>query len=337
MADQDLRVGRAWDDEFRGWVDEIRLGRRLKKPPAAPKGSSQWSGAGVAARNPGPYPGYGSKTDAKARLMGIAKRSKQVMVKITGGAKSVKSMKSHFDYLSRNGELALVDQNGEPIHGRDALGDLLWTWRHTGPEIDETKERKEAFNIVFSMPEGTDPAAVHEAVKATAEHHFAGHQWVMVQHFDEPQVHCHVCVRAEGLDGQRLNPRKADLRQWRERFAFELRQRGVEAEASTRAARLQREKINTPWAVTRMQERGEPSAPQPPQQQNAARAQAARRREDTNTDYYSRIIDALRASPDPSDRELASGLTAALSQTKAQNKAVEIERSAERKPEMERG
>jgi hypothetical protein len=47
----------------------------------------------------------------------------------------------------------------------------------------------------------------------------------------------HISVRAVGHDGRRLAPGPADLRQWRERFARELRRLGVEAEATPRQAR----------------------------------------------------------------------------------------------------
>lgn len=49
-----------------------------------------------------------------------------------------------------------------------------------------------------------------------------------------------------GRDGERLNPRKADLQAWRDGFARALRDRGVEAEATPRGAR----------GVTRKAERG---------------------------------------------------------------------------------
>ena len=42
-------------------------------------------------------------------------------------------------------------------------------------------------------------------------------------------LHVHFAVKSRGLDGQRLNPRKADLRGWRERFAHYLRVRGIDA------------------------------------------------------------------------------------------------------------
>ncbi|MFT2520659.1 hypothetical protein ACMWQB_31125, partial [Escherichia coli] len=47
----------------------------------------------------------------------------------------------------------------------------------------------------------------------------------------------HVTVAARGDTGKRFNPRPQTLHHYRERFAEELRARGVTAEATPRAAR----------------------------------------------------------------------------------------------------
>jgi len=47
----------------------------------------------------------------------------------------------------------------------------------------------------------------------------------------------HLTVQAEGLDRTRFNPRPVQLHRFRERFARELRERGVAAEATPRRAR----------------------------------------------------------------------------------------------------
>lgn len=265
------------------------------------------------------YPGKGGQADVYARLsaMAMAKGSRQVMVKVTGGSKTAKSMGKHFAYLSREGELELVDQDGNPIEGGDALKDLTWAWVHTGPEIDEGAQRKESFNIVFSMPEGTDERALADAVRATAGAEFAGHQWVMVQHFDEPQVHAHIAVKTESLSGERLNPRKADLQRWRERFVYELRTRGVEAEATRRAPRLQRVKTNKPWAVTRLEERGVPTNPRPVVDKD--KAAAWEKSAERTVETHGKIISALRVSSDTKDRALAKDLDKMLSERVAEH------------------
>jgi hypothetical protein len=77
---------------------------------------------------------------------------------------------------------------------------------------------------------------------------FEGHRYVLVLHSFETDPHkdparyphVHLCVKARGEDGVRLNPRKQDLQRWRERFAERLREHGIDAAASSRLERLQR-------------------------------------------------------------------------------------------------
>src|SRR3546814_6245710 len=62
---------------------------------------------------------------------------------------------------------------------------------------------------------------------------------VLALHTDTPRPHVHLTVQAEGLDRNRFNPRPVQLNRFRERFARELRARGVAAEATPRRARGQ--------------------------------------------------------------------------------------------------
>lgn len=66
-----------------------------------------------------------------------------------------------------------------------------------------------------------------------------------------PNPHGHLCVTATGLDGSRLNPRKADLQRWRKAFAERLREHGVEREATPRLERLQSRRVKSKAFATR--------------------------------------------------------------------------------------
>jgi hypothetical protein len=327
MATESLKLGAAWDDDFYGWTDELLLGRKPKKPKQAKGGGSvsSWSGARVTAKPITEYAGKGSKSDVRARLQGMARAKCQVMIKITGGAKNARSVSNHFNYLSRDGELELRDQDGNTIQGEEALKDLADHWKVLSPKVDDADGRKETFNIVFSMPEGTDARALAAAVQETARIEFANHKWVMVQHFDEPQVHAHISVKTESLEGVRLNPRKVDLQRWREMFAYQLRERGVEAEATRRGPRLKREKINKPWAVTRLEERQQPTNPKP-DGPTKERADAWTAKVDRTTDLYGKVIGSLNASSDVQDKALASELSQMIRE-QTSNKSKEPERN----------
>ena len=312
MATETLKVGRAWDDMFSEWTNDLQLGKKLVKPKRAPAGKSVWTGATKPVTQTAEYKGKGGKSDVRARLLAVAKGGRQVMVKITPGKNgTMAAVRKHLQYIGQDGEQQVQDQDGNTSKGWAAVDDLAWAWQHTGPLMPAQAEHRLAFNIMFSMPEGTDERAVYAAVRATAEIEFAGHQWVIGQHFDQPQVHCHVCVKAEGLDGTRLNPRKADLNRWRERFAHELRERGVEAEATKRATRLHQKLVKKPWAVTRLEERGAGTQ----NITNPTTEKRIRKWQDTEklaASSYTRIIAALHQSDDAADRILAKELEKSL-------------------------
>jgi hypothetical protein len=172
--------------------------------------------------------------------------AKQVVVKITGGGRGVKAIAAHFRYISRLGKpeaggrgqtLDVEDERGRKLTGAQAMKDLRDDWQVAGGYIEEETTRREAFNIMLSMPQGTLATAVREAARAFAQETFEGHKYVFALHTDTDKPHVHLVVRAERRDGVRLNPRPTDLQRWRERFAQRLQERGVDAVATRAATR----------------------------------------------------------------------------------------------------
>ncbi|MCK1743055.1 relaxase/mobilization nuclease domain-containing protein [Bradyrhizobium sp. 139] len=175
----------------------------------------------------------------RAKLERIVRRAPEVMVKITGRTKSVAHLKSHLAYITRNGELDVETEQGATLAGRSGLKDLQQRWEDDAG-LDNTRRRDGSLsvNIILSMPAGTDAVTVKDSSRAFAIETFGyNHDYVFVQHLDDKHPHVHLTVRSLGHDGKRLNPRKADLQAWRERFAGELRLRGIAAEATPRRTR----------------------------------------------------------------------------------------------------
>ena len=109
------------------------------------------------------------------------------------------------------------------------------------------------------MPPGTPPPLLLKAVRKLARMQFGSdHRHALVLHTDEPHPHVHVIVKAMSEQGERLNIRKATLRQWRQEFAANLRELGVAANATERAVRGQN-KTPKPDGIYRAAERGESS------------------------------------------------------------------------------
>ena len=99
----------------------------------------------------------------------VVHRAPQVMVKVTGGGRGMKAIAAHFRYISKNGRLDIEDEQGQVSHGREAVRELAEDWRYGGTLIDDISHRREAFNIILSMPRGTDPMSVLRSAREFAQ------------------------------------------------------------------------------------------------------------------------------------------------------------------------
>lgn len=260
----------------------------------------------------------------RARLDRIARRVPEVMVKITGRTKDGGHLGAHLAYISRNSALPLEGPDGERLKTRDEVKALATDWM---AEVEaDPRRRKDAsvsLSIVLSMPPGTDPFRMHDASRAFAARTFGEtHPYVFAFHTDERHPHVHLTVRTLGHEGRSLNPRKADLEQWRQTFAAVLRDRGVEAEATPRRSRGVVRKAEV-GAVRRMRDRFDRGQGEPPKADvgavKAALEQARRRqpwigpgreRQAAVRTYFVAQAMALSCSPDAEDQRLAKTLEA---------------------------
>jgi len=230
----------------------------------------------------------------------VVRRAPQVMVKVTGGGRGMQAITAHLRYISKNGRLPMENERGEIEQGKAAVRDVAEEWRFGGSLIPEVSHRREAHNILLSMPRGLDPAILQCAAREFAQTELAGHKYVMVLHDHQANPHVHLSVRAESRDGRRLNPRKADLQRWRETFAEKLRGWGIEAEASRQAVRGESRNYPPLWRL-KAKEEGRERKPFAPRK-SGARAAASR---EQAAEAWSRLAAVLSASPDRADRELA--------------------------------
>lgn len=183
-----------------------------------------------------------------ALITRTVRRTPEVMVKVLSrGGQDMRAVGRHFSYLSRKGDLAIETDDGQEIRGKDAEAALIKDWdldiqeqRPTsslGPGLRRTAP-KMVHKVLFSMPPGTPPYKVLQAVKAFAREEFGlRHRYAMVLHTDEPHPHIHMIVKAVSEEGTRLNIRKSTLRNWRREFARQLRLQGVSANATDRGVR----------------------------------------------------------------------------------------------------
>jgi Relaxase/Mobilisation nuclease domain len=179
-----------------------------------------------------------------AQISRTVRRVPEVMVKVSGGATTLRGVKTHLQYIGREGELEIETDEGER---RRDIDELVKDWaldleilnsRQKYSGVPGRRATKLVHNIVLSMPAGTSALKLQKAVRHFAQEQFGlVHRYAMVLHTDQKHPHVHLVVKAVSEDGMRLNIRKATLHQWREHFARALRAQGIEANATNRCVR----------------------------------------------------------------------------------------------------
>ncbi|MFP1130201.1 hypothetical protein [Asticcacaulis sp. W401b] len=194
-----------------------------------------------------PTPWHELKTNhAAANFSSLMRGAPEVVSKITRSKGGYPSAAATLDYVSRDGQLELITEEGEVIAGRTDLHDLKAEWRYGGVPMPSESQFTEVVKVVLSAPEGTDPDCILRAARDTAEIMLAGHQYAMVLHDPRtdpsPNVsrypHVHIVVKAMSLRGVRYNLTLGEIDAWRKIFAANLRALGVEVTASWRFERF---------------------------------------------------------------------------------------------------
>lgn len=204
----------------------------------AKKTSKSKSSSGVASI-PSIRSSFNQKKTATNIIKGVNKKLPQVVVKISGTSKGANRAQAHIDYIGRHGKVELEDQDGNRYSNKDEQKSLIGAWKAQGMhDKHETGSRREAFHFVFSMPKGTNAEAMKQAVRNLVKEEFDGHQYFLAQHLDTDSPHVHVLVNAANSRGERLNPRKQDLHNYRVTFVNKLREQGIEATATRRIHRF---------------------------------------------------------------------------------------------------
>jgi Relaxase/Mobilisation nuclease domain len=199
--------------------------------------------------------GRGGPRDAGGKLTPVqleqiqrtVHRAPEVVVKVLPRASNdLKAVGKHLDYIGRKGQLELETDDGERLAGRIGK-DILNDWdldiddvrrQSTLAATQGRKPPKLVHKLMFSMPPGTHPDKVLEAVRNFAREEFWGqHRYALVLHTDEAHPHVHLVLKAVNEEGVRLNIKKTTLRQWRAEFARHLTLLGIEANATERAVR----------------------------------------------------------------------------------------------------
>ena len=261
------------------------------------------------------------------RIEATVRRAPQVMVKVTGGGRGMAAIRAHFRYIAKNGRLDIEDDRGAVEQGKDAVKEIERQWQFGGAYIGDESHRREAFNVMLSMPRGTDPFIVQKAAREFAKIEFADHRYVMVLHDHQANPHVHLSVRAESKHGKRLNPRKADLHRWRETFAERLREWGIDAEATRQASRGEYRSRDELWRI-KAREQGLLRKDRP--QKKSGEAHRISRQE--SLDAWRQIFSALADSTSKDDQALAKRIADFVKDMPVMARAIPVSRDPQRVP-----
>jgi hypothetical protein len=168
--------------------------------------------------------------------------SKEVVVKISGGAITRQGIRNSIDYMSRESELPVMSESGQVWKGdeiKEAKEHMVD--RANDPQYvmsDKGKENKKVTqNIVFSPPVSAKvkPEDLLESVRKTMHKKYPNHRFVFGYHNDKKDhPHVHVVFRIRDEDGKRTDIRKKDLREIRTGFCEELKLKGYDVKATHR-------------------------------------------------------------------------------------------------------
>jgi hypothetical protein len=267
----------------------------------------------------------------RQRIRLVVSRAPVAVVKITGTATGMSAIRAHLRYITERGEVLHDDQGREyrsPSEVR-LFGDQF---RYAGPPIPAESEQRQSFQIVFDMPPGTPAQAVQQAVEKLAAREFAGHKYAWAYHGHQRHPHVHLILRAHSRAARSLDPRKADLRRWREGFAQELRTLGVPAQATSWLARGSVKRVEPLW-MQRARDVG--TLRQEPVLHNrvTSREQTMHR----VVTAWAHLHAALAESPDAADRALATEVKEFVKNTPMLGHVVgmELQRQQERQRQLQ--
>lgn len=162
--------------------------------------------------------------------------SKEVMTKVTGSAKVKQGVKNSIDYISRDDNLSLTDEQGLKINAEEAKQSLIDS--DDALQLSDKSRRTPDIskNIVFSPPvtAKVKPEEAIEAVRQILLKKFPDNRFVIAYHDDKkdhPHVHVILKTRKESED-KRIKITKQDLRDLRSGFCEELKLKGYDVKAT---------------------------------------------------------------------------------------------------------
>ena len=188
------------------------------------------------------YGGVRRKPSLSARVRAAA-GTPEAVVKVAKFYRTISRVKQALAYQSRDSDLDVELRDGTVLSKDDggaALDDLAEQW---SANFSDRKDARNAGHLIISTPEGMNSEAVLKAARRWGQEVLAPHyDFAFTLHTDEPHPHVHFLIVREGLKGKRLGWSRAELDDFRTKFAKFAREEGLDLNATPRFSRGQTER-----------------------------------------------------------------------------------------------
>lgn len=126
------------------------------------------------------------------RKVNVSRRTHEAVFKLKKTHASTRaSARNMVDYISRDGDLELLDQDGNPVQHDDERKSLIDDWSMS---FSERAKPRVATHMILSTPIGSDIARVKKASAEWGRANLSEYDYVQVTHTDEPHPHTHFIV-----------------------------------------------------------------------------------------------------------------------------------------------
>lgn len=169
---------------------------------------------------------------------GATPYSQEVVLKITGGARSQKGIRGAVQYLSQDGQVELTDSNGIGYKTKQEIDDAahLVQSHVVNSTKPNTKAEKLTHNLVFSasIVASVSKEDMQQAVIKTLQEKYPNNYFVCAYHKDTKKPHIHVVLNIHQDNGKKIDIKNKDFHELRRTFCQKLVDQGYDLKASRR-------------------------------------------------------------------------------------------------------
>ena len=196
---------------------------------------------GLGRRRNDPEKENGQRSTLKGRTRQTARGTPQAVIKLASKLKSIATIRRAIEYIEQDKRAELIDQDGNNLDSKLDAGEIARRWSEDDQGSESRRTRRKdsvvAVHLILSSPKNTSSRQNLAGARSLCNTAFAGHEFVIAQHQDTPNLHTHVIVKNYDDIGKALSWRKGNLNNLRESWANCQSAQGIDVTYSPRNER----------------------------------------------------------------------------------------------------